>query len=83
MRGMKGLLLLRVVLLVLAGLLAAALIARGDVLIGGLIAALTVVRAVMVAGTYRRRRAFAKRFPGGLQQLRAERRERGQRRNVA
>jgi hypothetical protein len=80
---MKGLLMLRVVLLVLAALLAAALIARGDVLIGVLIGAMAVVRALMFAGMHRRRRDFAKRFPGGVQQLRAERHARWERRDVA
>jgi hypothetical protein len=80
---MKGLLMLRVVLVVLAGLLAAVLIATGDALIGVLIGAMAVVRAVMLASMYRRRRALTKRFPGGLTQLRAERRARWNRRDVA
>jgi Flp pilus assembly protein TadB len=63
MRGMKGMLLLRVALLVLAGVLAAFLIARGTVAIGVLVGAMAVLRAVMLATMYRRRREFARRFP--------------------
>jgi Flp pilus assembly protein TadB len=69
MRGMKGMLALRVVLLVLAGLLAAFLIARGTVVIGALVGAMAVVRALMLAAMYRRLREFAQRFPNARQRF--------------
>ncbi len=69
MRGMKSMLLLRVALLVLAGLLAAFLIARGTVVIGVLVGAMAVLRALMLATMYRRRRAFARRFPNARERF--------------
>ena len=63
MGGMKGMLLLRVALLVLAGVLAAFLIARGTVVIGVLVGAMAVIRGLILATMYRRRREFARRFP--------------------
>ena len=69
MRGMKGMLLLRVALLVLAVVLAAFLIARGTVVIGLLVAAMAVIRGLILATMYRRRRAFARRFPNARERL--------------
>ncbi len=69
MRGMKGMLALRVALLVLAGVLAAVLIARGTVVIGVLVGAMAVLRAVMLATMYRRRQEFSRRFPNARERF--------------
>ena len=49
---------LRVALLSLGGLLGLVLITRGAVLIGGIILAMAVLRAVMLVSMVRRRRRF-------------------------
>ena len=69
MPGMRGMLALRVALLVLAGVLAAFLIARGTVVIGVLVGAMAVVRALLLVTMYRRRREFARRFPNARERF--------------
>jgi Flp pilus assembly protein TadB len=69
MCGTKGMLGLRIALLVLAGVLAAFLIARGTVVIGVLVGAMAVLRAVMLAAMYRRRQEFARRFPNARERF--------------
>jgi pilus assembly protein TadC len=61
---------LRSVIIGLSVVLGVVLLARGELLIGGLITVLAVVRAGMVLGRLRRRRDFAnrpvrRRRPGG------------------
>ena len=49
---------MRIALLVLGGLLGVLLIARGAVLIGGILLAMTVLRACMLVSIQRRRQRF-------------------------
>jgi hypothetical protein len=55
---------MRWVLVALSAVLAIALLASGNVVIGAIIAAMVAVRTVMLATFVRRRREFASRFPG-------------------
>ncbi len=49
---------MRIALLVLGGLLGVVLIARGAVLIGGILLAMAVLRACMLVSIHRRRQRF-------------------------
>jgi len=59
---MNGMWTFRWVLLGLAALLAAALLWRGNVVIGGILGVIVVVRAVFLVQMHRRRAAFRQRF---------------------
>ncbi len=59
---MRTMLMLRMVLMLLAGALAVALVVNGNVVIGLLVGAMAVVRLVMTVTVVRRRREAARRF---------------------
>lgn len=60
---MNGIFILRLVITAIALTLGIVLIARGNVLIGGLICVLAVARLTMFVSMRKRRREFRERFP--------------------
>ena len=73
---MNGIFAMRYVLIGLGGVLGIALLASGNVLIGGLVLAMSAMRLVMVVKLHERRRTFEQRREQRREQFRQRRAQR-------